>query len=337
MSEEAPEAYLQALAGCPPAKIALSAGLVCRIGRGENNSLVLDDFQISRNHAMVQCTPAGEYYLTDLGSRNGTFVNGRRVTAPVILQPEDRIAIGKFELLFSGPASRQRAPSRGETVGYFFQQVISVLVVDIRDFTGLSSRLGETRISELISFFTRESGRALSDSGAWSQKFIGDAAMGVWLHPGKAPGLSEFRGLFRALSRIFEIVAGMEAQFALDRPVKIGAGVNTGLAAMGNMGSDAGADYTALSDAVNLAFRLESATKEVGCDLALGHRTYEAVMALADVSDLFTSHKVELKGYKEPKPLYAAQLPGLHRLVAKLLEQEPACGVDATVTRRIPI
>ncbi|MCU0551460.1 MAG: FHA domain-containing protein [Leptolyngbya sp. Prado105] len=56
------------------------------IGRSEDNTFVIRDRWISRNHAMLQWMETGEFYLIDLGSRNGTFVNGRRVSIPVTLQ-----------------------------------------------------------------------------------------------------------------------------------------------------------------------------------------------------------------------------------------------------------
>jgi adenylate cyclase len=50
-------------------------------------------------------------------------------------------------------------------------------------------------------------------------------------------------------------------------------GVNTGFACVGNMGSETRFDYSAIGDAVNIAARLESATKEVGVDILIGHET----------------------------------------------------------------
>ncbi len=319
-SSNCPEPFLEVVLNSEVKRFNLAPDSVCRIGRGDQNTIVLVDSQVSRSHAMVQCAEMGECYLTDLGSRNGTVVNGRRITASVILRPGDRIAVGSHQLLFQGPprSSRVAQTQPGETAVDFSQRLITVLVADVRDFTGLSRRLPEVKLSELISSFAREAGIVLAEHGAWGQKYIGDAVMAIWLHRTGVPELQELFRIFLTLKRIHEITGGLHAQFGLANPVRIGAGVNTGLACVGNMGSDAAADYTALSEAVNLAFRLESATKVIGCDLAVGERTYRVLEGHVDAGKVFRMHKVALKGYSEPKSVFAGTESSLALLVDDL-------------------
>ena len=59
-------------------------------------------------------------------------------------------------------------------------------------------------------------------------------------------------------------------------PVAIGIGINTGIAVIGNMGSESRFDYTAIGDAVNTAARLESATKDRNVNLLIGKSTKKA-------------------------------------------------------------
>jgi TolB protein len=70
-----------------------------RIGRAEDNDLVLADPKVSRHHAQVRKEEAG-YVLTDLDSANGTLVQGVLVTEPYTLQHNDRIQIGDVELAY---------------------------------------------------------------------------------------------------------------------------------------------------------------------------------------------------------------------------------------------
>ncbi len=69
------------------------------IGQLEVNDLVLSDPTVSRLHAAIHATPEG-YEFEDLGSTNGTFVEGRRITGPTRLQPGQRIRLGSTTLLF---------------------------------------------------------------------------------------------------------------------------------------------------------------------------------------------------------------------------------------------
>ena len=64
-----------------------------RIGRVPDNDVVLSDLNVSRYHAELRKSPAGSYEIVDLGSHNGTFVNGQRVTSQVLTE-HDLVSIG---------------------------------------------------------------------------------------------------------------------------------------------------------------------------------------------------------------------------------------------------
>ncbi|MGH3739003.1 MAG: ATP-binding cassette domain-containing protein, partial [Micromonosporaceae bacterium] len=71
-----------------------------RIGRAPDNDIVLDDLQVSRYHAELRTTPQG-LRLVDLGTRNGSFVNGQRV-GQAELRPGDMVSFGRHRLVFDG-------------------------------------------------------------------------------------------------------------------------------------------------------------------------------------------------------------------------------------------
>ena len=321
---EPPAACVEALVAGGPQRFPLDGVGVCRIGRGDQNTIVLADDLASRQHAMIQQSEAGEYQLIDLGSRNGTQVNSRRVTTPLILQSGDRITIGRHEFVFHqqkkpGSAAAEPAMAAGTSTHVALNlRLITVLVTDIRDFTGLARRLDEATLAQTIGTFLRRSGAALLEQRAWAQKYIGDAVMAVWLHQEATPALQELLAVFEGFARLNRIAGNLQSQFALDAPIRIGGGINTGIASTGNVGSEAFADHTALGDVVNKTFRLESATKEIHSDLALGQRTYEYLARIPGVAELFERHMVKLKGYQEPAPAYALSLASLERLVAVL-------------------
>jgi phage tail-like protein len=79
------------------------------IGRTPNNTLVLGDQSVSRQHAEIRLDPRGlGPVLTDLGSANGTFVNGERLAPnqPLLLRDGTTVAIGSFVMVYQGPDHR---------------------------------------------------------------------------------------------------------------------------------------------------------------------------------------------------------------------------------------
>jgi hypothetical protein len=80
---------------------------VMRIGRHPGNDIVVSELGVSKVHAELRRTPAGQYSITDLGSHNGTYVNGTRVSQQD-LSEGDVIAIGQATFRLAG----------GELTGY---------------------------------------------------------------------------------------------------------------------------------------------------------------------------------------------------------------------------
>ncbi len=65
------------------------------LGRGSGATLVIDEPSVSRRHARIERDESGAYWLMDLGSTNGTFVNGHRVVARALLDSGDRLQFGR--------------------------------------------------------------------------------------------------------------------------------------------------------------------------------------------------------------------------------------------------
>lgn len=77
-----------------------------RIGRSKDCDIVLPDQCVSRYHATMQLLEPGEFYLVDLNSYNGSFINGRRVREISRLHSGDRLSIGQIEIEFFGAVSQ---------------------------------------------------------------------------------------------------------------------------------------------------------------------------------------------------------------------------------------
>lgn len=75
------------------------AGDRVTVGRHPHSDVFLDDITVSRRHVVLELAPAG-HILYDLGSLNGTYVNGIRTDGEVTLRSGDELQVGKFKLLY---------------------------------------------------------------------------------------------------------------------------------------------------------------------------------------------------------------------------------------------
>lgn len=325
-SSSQPQLLLLSSSDQQPALFSLSEGTCWTFGRTDDNTFMVKDPWISRNHAMVQSLDTAEFYLIDLGSRNGSFINGQRVSVPMKLQDGDLVTLGQTEFRFSCPHKltsshchllESDTQGGGSTEALRKRHLITVLVVDIRDFTLLARQLDQFLLSELIGTWCQEAGEIIRKHGCRVDKYIGDAIMAAWIHrnPDLTQGAStrdELLHTFLALQELEQMSASLHQRFTLPFPLRIGAGINTGYGMVGNTGSGDRPDYTVLGDSVNAAFRLETATKQMQQDIAIGETTYHYARYLLNINAVpFEGHQVHLKGYDEPTWAYGCKFTEL--------------------------
>ncbi len=294
----------------------LNTAKVCAIGRSEVNTIALCDIAtVSLLHASVHCVD-GNFYLADLNSRNGTMLNGRPVTTPTPLREGDVIKVGGYEIVFHGESGEILPSSKDfKTRLRVSRSLVTVLVADIKDYTGLTLKLGEARMSEIIGMLFEKAGEILNANFAWGQKYIGDAVMGVWVHEQETPSKLEMERIFRSLLGIEKVFEGLNAHTNLPVSICFGAAVNTGFAATGNLGSKSVPDQTAIGDTVNMAFRLESATRSLNVQVVLGKMTYAYLSKIAETCEGIERRAVALKGYPQLEEAYATDFSTLSRIL----------------------
>jgi adenylate cyclase len=306
-------------------RVDLDEGYTWKVGRHEENDVVIPSDIVSRQHAMLQRAEDGTFYLIDMGSRNGSFVNGSRVSVPAALNDGDEISLGDITIKFhsegTGVAAAQaQAPklSGNTTAAYFTANRTTVLVTDVRNFTGLTQQIDQSVLCQVIGTWFREAGVLLKARGSWSQKYIGDAIMSTWVHK-QGNRTQEMAQILRALVELVAMTATLHERFGLEEPIRIGAGINTGMATIGNAaGSGSFTDYTALGDTVNAAFRLESATKDADVDVLLGEESFQWLAQITQPEPYFVARTVSLKGYARPASAWGANFADLEKFIQLL-------------------
>lgn len=249
-------------------------GPVVALGRDATNTVPLDDPTVSRNHALIRMVGREQYYLIDVGSRNGSFLNDRRISTPKLLKSGDVIAIGNTFLIFHQDGiSENVLPDeglRGSTVLHMTWRVVlmTILVADIRGFTKLAESISIRDLTEVMSQWIELVEKAVEKRNGRVDKFIGDAVMAVWDNEGD-PGEHVLESLGTSWE-IHELTRNLGKKYLPEATeLRVGVGINSGEAAL-----RVGTDNTALGDAVNLAFRLESTAKEWNCDVVISESSF---------------------------------------------------------------
>jgi ABC-type multidrug transport system ATPase subunit/pSer/pThr/pTyr-binding forkhead associated (FHA) protein len=123
---------------------------VIRLGRAPDNNFVLDAPSVSRHHAMLSYENGNQPVITDLGSTNGTFVNGEPLTEPRRLSPEDLVFLGGFLLHVDGRTIKQHDLSASSITARHVTKAIGSktilkdisLAINPREFIGLMGPSG---------------------------------------------------------------------------------------------------------------------------------------------------------------------------------------------------
>jgi adenylate cyclase len=214
-----------------------------------------------------------------------------------------RDAFGRFvspaviEQLAADPA---RLVLGGET------RTLTVMFTDVRNFTSISERMDAQELTRFMNRYLTPMTDVVLAQGGTLDKYIGDAIMAFWnaplddpAHGAHAAGaalamLNELEGFNRALREEADAAGSTAIE------VRNGIGLATGDCCVGNLGSTKRFDYSALGDTVNLASRLEGATKFYGVDVLATQTTRD----LADGLAWLEVDVTRVKGRAQPQRLF---------------------------------
>ncbi|HKJ00724.1 MAG TPA: adenylate/guanylate cyclase domain-containing protein [bacterium] len=211
-------------------------------------------------------------------------------------------------------APNARASQAGPYDQFVFgaEQEIAVLFCDLRGFTSLSEGKLPYDVVHLLNQYFQAMGAVIEAEGGHLDKFIGDGIMALFgIQSGLERGCRDALAATRAMAGRLEVLnARLTAE--LGQPLRMGMGIHAGPAIVGRMGYRQATTLTAIGETVNVASRLESATKEHGVQLIAS----AAVAAHAGGAlEGFERKAIPIRGVSEPLPVVlvpaAGDLPDL--------------------------
>jgi adenylate cyclase len=178
---------------------------------------------------------------------------------------------------------------------------VTVLFSDIRSFTTISEKMNAHELVALLNeYFTEMVGAIMGQDGV-VDKYIGDAIMAVFGAP--VPKPDDAVRAVRAAVKMREALATLNQRLVARGvpPIQTGIGIHTGDVVAGNIGSEERMEYTVIGDAVNLASRLESNTKELGVPILISEDTFRLVCEHFETRPV---REITVKGRVQPVTTY---------------------------------
>ncbi len=181
---------------------------------------------------------------------------------------------------------------------------ITVLFSDVRNFTTLSEKLPPEQVVKFLNeYFSRMIDIIFENQGTLD-KFIGDGIMAFFGAPldDEQQEVHAIKAAIQMRKALSELQEKWRKENFLD--IRVGIGIHTGPAIVGNIGSEGKMQYTAIGDTVNLSSRLESATKHFGVDILVSEDSFTAVKDQFKFSPL---QPVQVKGREAAVMVYAVE------------------------------
>ncbi|MDF1659313.1 MAG: adenylate/guanylate cyclase domain-containing protein [Verrucomicrobiales bacterium] len=233
------------------------------IGRSAECQIAIPDPRVSRRHAMVRKQDGG-FYLFDLGSFNGSYLNGSRVTAAKQLKNGDIISLAEHEFQFQQDGETMTEDLDelgGSTIALIRSTPVIILVSDIMGYSAMSEAMEADELAQIIGGWYSDVEAIISSSGGTVDKFIGDCVLAYWTKVNTETIQASLRTsaeLFESCNRIYgqhsEIFDRIGSRF------NIGLALHAGKVAYGGLSQG---ESTLVGDPVNLTFRLESLTRQL--------------------------------------------------------------------------
>lgn len=178
---------------------------------------------------------------------------------------------------------------------------VSILFSDIRGYTTLTENLEAEEVVSMLNEYFESMVEAVFKHKGTLDKYIGDAIMAVFGSPLPLEDHA-WMAVQTSLEMRDRLHEFNQRRYAVDKPgIKIGIGINSDTVISGNIGSSKRMEFTAIGDGVNLGSRLESVSKQYGCDIIISHNTFKPCQDYIWAREL---DYIRVKGRNEPVAIY---------------------------------
>lgn len=177
------------------------------------------------------------------------------------------------------PQASVAAPRSADPLGWGVEREIAIMFLDIRGFSRISEKSLPYDVVFILNSLFGEVGGGIEAANGYIDKFMGDGLMALFgLNSTPQEASRDAIRAAIAAQRATQSASRMLTQH-LNEPLRIGIGIHTGTVVVGRIGRTADqtapSRLTAIGDTVNVAARLESATKELACGIVVSARTLE--------------------------------------------------------------
>lgn len=252
-------------------------GAKCALGRATSNDIIVENGKVSRRHALIHKQDDAEYWMIDLGSGNGTYINGRRIALATRLQHGDTVSLGELKFVFGQSDSAAKRDRTGTFASA--QTIIDVrtlpcwlLVADIKGSTALAARLPTTEMAILVGKWMAECKEIVEEHGGSINKYLGDGFLAYAY--GSEQSMPDFIGMIMELTDMQRKRQGPPFRLVL----------HYGLVTVGG-GITSGEDNLSGRD-VALAFRMEELAGSLGCDVLVSEAAREHLPSSVRLNDV---------------------------------------------------
>ena len=263
----------------------------CSLGRSSSNLVVLKDGEVSRRHSLIHAQEQDEYWLVDLGSVNGTYLNNHRVIQPTRLRENDVISIGVFVLVFHQPncpeTGHPSIDSSKPTIAVTKSFECWLLLADIIESHKLIQSCPMEELAQEWGKWLSECKQVIQENNGRINKYLGDGFLAYWYQDPSSTG-----HVIQAIQKLKRIQTNHSPSFRL--VLHFGTvGVGGGVASMG--------EDNLMGREVYFVFRMENQAKTTGIDCLASAGAEEKSRNLISMKPVSREY---LKGFTEKNQFF---------------------------------